>query len=113
MGDVDLGDVPNNKQLILSINRFERKKNVKLAIDAFAELKKLVDSNIWANIHLVVAGICLVSVSGLCDANLYDMCALRAILVSAYSMRVSGKKIKVRKIKVIYHFSLICYYRRI
>lgn len=39
----------------LSINRYERKKNVKLALEAFSVLQKLVGTK-WDKVHLIVAG---------------------------------------------------------
>lgn len=46
--------------VFLSINRFERKKNVLLAIEALAQLRLLLEANnmqkLWAETHLVLAG---------------------------------------------------------
>lgn len=44
--------------VFLSINRFERKKNLKLALLAMSELKERLsgDAAAWANVHLVMAG---------------------------------------------------------
>eukprot|EP00808_Paulinella_micropora_P000662 g13926.t1 len=42
--------------LLLSINRFERKKNINLAILAFARLRALVPADVFARCKLVVAG---------------------------------------------------------
>ena len=48
---------PNSaKTVFLSINRYERKKNIKLALEAFAKLKSKVPSNMWEGVYLVVAG---------------------------------------------------------
>lgn len=48
---------PNSvKCFFLSINRFERKKNLPLAIEAFARLLERVDSTVRPQLHLVVAG---------------------------------------------------------
>ncbi|GES86689.1 alpha-1,3/1,6-mannosyltransferase ALG2-like [Rhizophagus clarus] len=46
------------KKIILSINRFERKKNIILAIHAFAKLRddNLVSANQFNNLRLVIAG---------------------------------------------------------
>jgi len=43
------------KTTILSINRFERKKNIKLAVDAFILLKQLVPKE-FSGLELVLAG---------------------------------------------------------
>jgi len=55
-GPVALGDVPEGKKLILSINRFERKKNLELVVRAFALVKAKVKPAIWDELHLVLAG---------------------------------------------------------
>jgi len=46
----------NPQKIILSINRFERKKNIPLAVHAFAELKNLVSEKDFENLQLVIAG---------------------------------------------------------
>ncbi len=48
---------PESRQAIfLSINRFERKKNIRLAIEALCELQKILSLEQWGKVHLVVAG---------------------------------------------------------
>eukprot|EP00457_Paulinella_chromatophora_P009876 gb/GEZN01009957.1/.p1 GENE.gb/GEZN01009957.1/~~gb/GEZN01009957.1/.p1 ORF type:complete len:415 (+),score=58.35 gb/GEZN01009957.1/:28-1272(+) len=42
--------------LVLSINRFERKKNINLAIAAFAQLRALLPKDLFRRTRLVVAG---------------------------------------------------------
>ncbi|GFG36231.1 hypothetical protein Cfor_00872 [Coptotermes formosanus] len=42
--------------LFLSINRYERKKNLKLALDAMCELKNCLSASEWLHVHLVMAG---------------------------------------------------------
>lgn len=44
------------KYVFLSINRYERKKNLKLAVDAMIELKEQLSEELWATCHLVHAG---------------------------------------------------------
>ncbi|EFO91482.1 hypothetical protein CRE_11767 [Caenorhabditis remanei] len=46
----------NEKYIFTSFNRFERKKNVILALDAFAQLKSNLASDQFAKCHLVIAG---------------------------------------------------------
>lgn len=48
--------LPTYETLFLSINRFERKKNLGLALESLAYLKTQLSSDRFANIHLVVAG---------------------------------------------------------
>lgn len=55
-GEVSLGDVPEGKKLVLSINRFERKKNIELLVRAFALIKANVKPAVWDELHLVLAG---------------------------------------------------------
>jgi glycosyltransferase involved in cell wall biosynthesis len=42
--------------IILSINRFERKKNIALAVQALAQMKNTLPAKEFAQIHLVLAG---------------------------------------------------------
>ena len=55
---VDVTDTfPNSAQCIfLSINRFERKKNLSLAIESFAMFLEGLDSTEQPQVHLVIAG---------------------------------------------------------
>ncbi|XP_076869279.1 alpha-1,3/1,6-mannosyltransferase ALG2 [Brachyhypopomus gauderio] len=54
----DLGGlVPEGRGLLfLSINRYERKKNLPLALRALAALKARVSAARWGHVHLVLAG---------------------------------------------------------
>ena len=45
-----------NKTCIISINRFERKKNIGLAIEALARMKSYLPLRDFEKVHLVVAG---------------------------------------------------------
>ncbi len=44
--------------MFLSINRYERKKNIGLAIAAFAGLRATLDAKTFAQCQLVIAGVC-------------------------------------------------------
>ena len=49
--------VPSSaKYVFLSINRFERKKNLQLALEALVKLQSKVSEEEWKSIHLVMAG---------------------------------------------------------
>jgi len=48
--------LPPDAVLFLSVNRFERKKNLPLAVLALAHLKKLLDPEVFAKVRLVMAG---------------------------------------------------------
>ncbi|XP_033119007.1 alpha-1,3/1,6-mannosyltransferase ALG2-like, partial [Anneissia japonica] len=49
--------LPHNVQVLyLSINRYERKKDLGLAILALAELKSRLSESEWKSVHLVMAG---------------------------------------------------------
>ncbi|KAL7840497.1 hypothetical protein AOLI_G00258200 [Acnodon oligacanthus] len=51
------GLVPEGRcVLFLSINRYERKKNLPLALQALATLKDSISSRQWDQVHLVMAG---------------------------------------------------------
>ncbi|XP_066184043.1 alpha-1,3/1,6-mannosyltransferase ALG2 [Sylvia atricapilla] len=54
----DIADlIPKKKKfLFLSINRYERKKNLALALEALHELQGRLDSHDWDEVHLVMAG---------------------------------------------------------
>ncbi|XP_015710667.1 alpha-1,3/1,6-mannosyltransferase ALG2 [Coturnix japonica] len=55
---VDITDLipKKTKFLFLSINRYERKKNLALALEALHELRGRLDSQQWSEVHLVMAG---------------------------------------------------------
>ena len=45
-----------NRPTLLSLNRFEKKKNASLAIEAFAKLRKKVEGTPHLQTRLVIAG---------------------------------------------------------
>ena len=47
---------PSAKTVFLSINRYERKKNLKLALEALAWLKNILSEAEWKGVHLMMAG---------------------------------------------------------
>ncbi|KAG8442674.1 hypothetical protein GDO86_011460 [Hymenochirus boettgeri] len=54
----DLSDLfpEERKHIFLSINRFERKKNLNLALEAMCELRKQLNVLEWEGVHLILAG---------------------------------------------------------
>jgi len=49
--------LPDNRHVVfLSINRYERKKNLALAVNAMKEIKDACSSDDWEQIHLIMAG---------------------------------------------------------
>lgn len=52
----DIINVPSEKFIFLSINRYERKKNLELAIQSLQVLKTMISENDWDNVHLIIAG---------------------------------------------------------
>ncbi|XP_062986968.1 alpha-1,3/1,6-mannosyltransferase ALG2 [Elgaria multicarinata webbii] len=48
--------VPNRKSIFLSINRYERKKNLVLALEALHDLRGRLNAQEWRDVHLVLAG---------------------------------------------------------
>lgn len=48
--------VPENSFVFLSINRFERKKNLVLALKAMEALETIISDEEWSKVHLVMAG---------------------------------------------------------
>jgi len=51
-----ISEVPENAIVLLSINRYERKKNLPLALKAFKLLEINVSKHEWQRLHLVIAG---------------------------------------------------------
>lgn len=54
--DVNIKEVPDSANILLSINRYERKKNLPLALKAFKLMEVLVSRQEWDRLHLVLAG---------------------------------------------------------
>jgi alpha-1,3/alpha-1,6-mannosyltransferase len=54
--DGKIDDIPDNAVVLLSINRYERKKNLPLALKAFKLLERIVTRQEWDRLHLVIAG---------------------------------------------------------
>lgn len=48
--------VGTDKFIFLSINRYERKKNLKLALQSLEHLKHILDEPDWSRVHLIMAG---------------------------------------------------------
>ena len=53
---IDPTPANSNDIILLSINRFERKKNIALAVKALVELRKLIKTEIYQRVKLVLAG---------------------------------------------------------
>lgn len=53
---VDVIDVPPDTVTLLSINRYERKKNLALALKSLHTLKSILTIDEWDKLHLVMAG---------------------------------------------------------
>ena len=51
-----IGGIPDNAAIILSINRYERKKNLPLALKAFKLMERIMTKAEWDRLHLVLAG---------------------------------------------------------
>ena len=47
---------PTAKCVFLSINRYERKKNLNLALEALDWLRNIISDEEWKDVHLVMAG---------------------------------------------------------
>ena len=47
---------PSAKCVFLSINRYERKKNLNLALEALDWLRNIINDIEWKDVHLVMAG---------------------------------------------------------
>ncbi|XP_055614273.1 alpha-1,3/1,6-mannosyltransferase ALG2 [Uranotaenia lowii] len=51
-----IAGIPVESFVFLSINRYERKKNLALALHAFEKLQELLNSHEWAKVMLIMAG---------------------------------------------------------
>lgn len=51
-----ISGIPSDCSVFLSINRYERKKNLPLALHAFKKLQELVSSHEWNKLLLIMAG---------------------------------------------------------
>lgn len=49
-------EVPSDKKIFLSINRYHPAKKLELALNAFVALKSKLSSNDWDKVHLIIAG---------------------------------------------------------
>lgn len=47
---------PTAKFVFLSINRYERKKNLTLALEALDWLRNVISEKEWKDVHLIMAG---------------------------------------------------------
>ena len=54
--DGTIDGIPNNAVVLLSINRYERKKNLPLALKAFKLLERNLTKHEWQRLHLAIAG---------------------------------------------------------
>ncbi|XP_055925224.1 alpha-1,3/1,6-mannosyltransferase ALG2-like [Argiope bruennichi] len=54
--DTNLGVKTQATTIFLSLNRYERKKNIILAIDALDKLKRMLDPKEFSKVHLIIAG---------------------------------------------------------
>lgn len=54
--NLNVDGVPENAIVLLSINRYERKKNLPLALKAFKLIEQSVSKQEWERLHLVLAG---------------------------------------------------------
>lgn len=54
--DRSIDDIADNAIILLSINRYERKKNLPLALKAFKMLERNLTKQEWDRVHLVLAG---------------------------------------------------------
>lgn len=48
--------LPDDSIILLSVNRYERKKNLSLALEALAELENLLTREVYKRVYLIVAG---------------------------------------------------------
>lgn len=54
--DADELNLPDDAVVFLSINRYERKKNIPLALEAFKQLEQFLSKSEYERCHLIVAG---------------------------------------------------------
>lgn len=54
--NITIPDIPEDSFVFLSINRYERKKNLGLAVHAMQALETILRDEEWNKVHLVIAG---------------------------------------------------------
>jgi len=54
--DIVSMDLPQQSTIFLSINRYERKKNLGLALQALSELQSMLKPQVYNNVYLIMAG---------------------------------------------------------
>lgn len=105
-GNID--GIPENATILLSINRYERKKNLPLALKAFKLLERSLTRQEWDRLHLVLAG-------GYDSRNLENLEHLDELTVIAENLELKEKVMFLRspsdevKVKLLHRCKLLFY----
>ncbi|XP_059051962.1 alpha-1,3/1,6-mannosyltransferase ALG2 [Achroia grisella] len=100
--------VGTNKFLFLSINRYERKKNLQLILRAFEHLKHIISESEWDHVHLIMAG-------GFDPINLENMEHYIELTDLAAELDIEDKVTfmkspkDVEKVSLLYHCKALVY----
>lgn len=104
----ELVPVGTDKFIFLSINRYERKKNLPLALEALSYLKSMLDESDWDRVHLIMAG-------GFDPINLENMEHFMELTDLAAELDVEDKVTfmkspkEVEKVSLLYHCRALVY----
>ncbi|XP_073959710.1 alpha-1,3/1,6-mannosyltransferase Alg2 [Choristoneura fumiferana] len=100
--------IGTDKFIFLSINRYERKKNLQLALRAFENLKHIVPEAHWNRAHLIMAG-------GFDPINLENMEHYIELTDLAAELDIEDKVIflkspkDIEKVSLLYHCKALVY----
>lgn len=100
--------IGTDKFIFLSINRYERKKNLQLALRAFENLKHIVPEADWNRAHLIMAG-------GFDPINLENMEHYIELTDLASELDIEDKVIflkspkDIEKVSLLYHCKALVY----
>ncbi|CAH4034765.1 unnamed protein product [Pieris brassicae] len=100
--------VGTDKFLFLSINRYERKKNLQLALRAFEQLRHMLCEEDWYRVHLIMAG-------GFDPINLENMEHFIELTDLACELDIDDKVTllkspkDINKVSLLYHCNTLIY----
>ena len=106
--DMNVSEIPDNSTVLLSINRYERKKNLPLALKSFKLMERIVSKQEWDRLHLVLAG-------GYDSRNLENLEHYDELTVIAENLEIKDKVTFLRspsdevKIKLLNRCRLLFY----
>jgi alpha-1,3/alpha-1,6-mannosyltransferase len=92
--------------MLLSINRYERKKNIALALDALAQVRTRLETKIFAKLRLVIAG-------GYDERLRDNRDTFRALLARAHDLGLTRQVVFLRSISTQERLALLAQCRAV